>query len=74
MDTKNIDSTIIWNLGEIGCLPGKESKSKVRSYTRRGTASDIKITKFENDARITMLAVVNAEEDSAPPLFVFSGS
>ncbi len=74
MDTNNIDSTRISNLDETGCSPGKESISKARRYTRRSTESDIKMPKFENDARITMLAVVNAEGDTVLPLFAFSGS
>lgn len=40
---------------------------------RRSDGSDIRLQEFVNDSRITVLACICGEVETAPPLFVFKG-
>jgi len=73
----NIDSSRVWNLDETGGTPGKDvvGAIKERRYLRRERHQrDIIIPEFVSSSRATVMAVVSAAGDTAPPLFVFKGA
>lgn len=69
----NIDAARMWKLDEIGATPGKDVTGRVRRrcIVRRNGARDIRTPEWVRTNRSTLMPIVNADGDAAPPLFVF---
>ena len=53
-----LDDEHIWNLDEIFCSPGRDSKENVRQprFLRRGAHTELRIPEFVSSHRVTILS------------------
>ena len=70
-ENKN-DGKRLWSFYETDGTPGRDppSHSKRKIYQR---PADVQVLGFVNASRATLMAVINAEGETGPPLFVFKG-
>ena len=72
----NIDDSRLFNLDEAGASPEKNvgNKDSARRYMPRSGCHDTRMAAIANKNRITIMAVISAAGQHAPPLFVLKGT
>ena len=72
----DLDASRIFNLDEAGTTPEKDITgiAAARRLMPRPGEKDVKMPQFKKLNRVTMMPIVSAAGEAAPPLFVFKGS
>ena len=71
----SIDSSLLFNLDEVGVSPGKDADGNLacRRLMHKNGGQDFIGADFFYENRITMMPIISADGDCAPPLFVTKG-
>ena len=71
-----IDSSRLFNLDEVEFSPGKDTEDSLacKRLIHKNGAQDFMCSDFSYEDRLTVMLIIGADGDCAPPLFVMKGN